>query len=339
MRSLMLTSLAAMAFASLASPAAALLGPPPGEGCEGSEGGCGGGGGGPPVKPSFFPGAGSSGSYVVFPDGSTRRDGYESDGTATYFGGGAYRPYTGTLSVGGNGSLVTLLATKTPYASATATASNVGSGSSFYHPAAQGEISLGYSIVIHAANAAAAAALMPYLLTSGGIAHASGIVTLSATGQAFSQGVVRTGASVLDSSLQKFAYFVCDQTIYTGKGTAGCGTHGYSVDVNFVNGSAFANGDPLDFISSIALDASVHAGPTGLGSYQGSGSAYVDPIITFNPLFNSGLYSLSLGGGTVSNASPGGAVPEPASWAMMLFGFGLTGLAARRAARRNVVLA
>jgi hypothetical protein len=335
MRSLVLTSLATVALAVLASPAMAEM-PLPGD-CESSEGGCG-GGGGPPVKPSFTPGAFSSGNYVVFPDGSTRRDGYELDGTTTYFGGGAYRPYTGTLSVGGNGSAVTLLATKTPYAAATVTASNVGSGSSIYHPPAQGEIGQGYSVVIHAANAAAADALTPYLSTSGAIAHARGIITLSATGTAFSQGVVRTGAPVLDPSLQKYVYQVCDPTIYTGKGTAGCGTHGYSVDVNFVNGSAYSNGDPLDFISSITLDASVHAGPTGLGSYEGSGSAYVDPTIVFNPLLNSSLYSFSFGGGAVSNASPG-AVPEPASWAMLVLGFGLAGVAARRATRRNVVLA
>lgn len=296
-----------------------------------------GGGGGPPPKPSFAPGAFSDGSYVVVPDGSTRRDGYERNGTTTYFGGGLFPPYSGTLSVGGSGTLVTLRATKTPVATAQVTASNAGNG----NRPAQGDLALGYSVVIHAANAAANA-LTPFLSHSGALAAASGFVTLDATGQAFSQGAVRTGVpSALAVPLQKVVYFACDPTGYTRLGTAGCGTHAYSIDVNFVNGSAFGNGDPLDFIGSITLEASVHAGPTGLGAYVGSGSAYVDPTITFASFLNSPLYSVSLGGGSVAGAGFGGtgAVPEPASWAMMLFGFGLTGIVARLAARRSVVLA
>ena len=336
MRSLILASFTALALVALTSPVAAMAS----DDCETNPEGCGGGGGGPPPLPSFTPGADSSGSYTVFPDGQNRRDGYELDGTTTYLLGGAYVPYSGTLSVGGNGSSVTLLATKAPVATAQATASNVGSGTSFYHPPAQGEIALGYSIVIHAADQAAADALTPFLSHSGAIARASGLVTLSASGSAFSQGNIRTGvSSVIDPSLQKNVYFTCDPTIYTGRGTAGCGTHSYSIDVNFVNGSSFANVDQLDFTSTITLDASVHAGPTGLGSYEGFGSAYVDPTITFSSFLNSPSYSVSLGGNAVTGVAFGGAVPEPANLAMMLFGFGLTGIAVRRAARRTVVFA
>jgi hypothetical protein len=195
------------------------------------------GGGGPPPKPSFAPGAFSDGSYVVFPEGSTRRDGYERNGTTTYFGGGLFPPYSGTLSVGGSGTLVTLCATKTPVATAQVTASNAGNG----NRPAQGDLALGYSVVIHAANAAANA-LTPFLSHSGALAAASGFVTLDATGQAFSQGAVRTGVpSALAVPVQKVVYFACDPTGYTRLGTAGCGTHAYSIDVNFVNGSAFGN--------------------------------------------------------------------------------------------------
>nr|WP_295658842.1 PEPxxWA-CTERM sorting domain-containing protein [Polymorphobacter sp.] len=328
MRSILLISLATAAIVAAGLPTVALAGD-----CEGSPDGCGGGGGPPPTLPTFSPVAASSGSYVVFPDGQNRRDGYERDGTTTYFAGGAFVPYTGTLSVGGAGSRVTLLATKTPEQTAQATASNVGGGAH----SAYGDMELGYGVIIHAANQAAANALLPFLSTSGAVATASGIMILSATGQAFSQGVVHTGLTgVLDQSLQKVVYSVCDPTGYLGQ-TTGCGTHGYSVDVNFVTGSAFLNGSSLDFYSSLTLDASAHAGPTGLGSYEGSGSAYVDPTITLNPLLDPKLYSLYIG--SSPPAAITGAVPEPASWAMMLFGFGLTGVVARRASGRNVVLA
>lgn len=329
MRSILLISLATAALLVSGLPTAALA-----DDCENSPDGCGGGGGPPPPLPTSTPGAGSVGSYTIFPDGQNRRDGYERDGTTTYFAGGAFVPYTGTLSVGGAGSQVTLLATKTPDQTAQATANNLGGGA---HPA-YGDIELGYSVIIHATNQAAANALLPFLSTSGAVATASGIMTLSATGQAFSQGSVRTGVTgVLDLSLQKATYLGCDPTGYLGQTTAGCGTHGYTVDVNFVTGSAFLNGNPLDFYSSITLDASAHAGPTGLGSYEGSSSAYVDPTITLNPLLDPTLYSLYIG--SSPPAAITGAVPEPASWALMLFGFGLTGVAARRASRRNVVLA
>ncbi|MDG6079375.1 PEP-CTERM sorting domain-containing protein [Erythrobacter litoralis] len=57
-----------------------------------------------------------------------------------------------------------------------------------------------------------------------------------------------------------------------------------------------------------------------------------------NPMFNLGTFNLSqvntgpgTGGGvlTISQAPMGGAVPEPAAWALMILGFGLTGLAMR----------
>ena len=72
---------------------------------------------------------------------------------------------------------------------------------------------------------------------------------------------------------------------------------------------------------------------------HGAASAYLDPIISIDPAF-AALHpgtSLVLSDG-VLNAEPGGAgggVPEPASWALMIAGFGLAGAALRR--RRGVV--
>jgi hypothetical protein len=44
-------------------------------------------------------------------------------------------------------------------------------------------------------------------------------------------------------------------------------------------------------------------------------------------------------GGYIENVSLSGAVPEPATWAMMIFGFGAVGGAMRTAQRRRAVLA
>jgi hypothetical protein len=70
-------------------------------------------------------------------------------------------------------------------------------------------------------------------------------------------------------------------------------------------------------------------------------TAAIDPILTLNPDFvaDSGLQSSDFtidtnGNGNASNAAAisalAGAVPEPASWAMMLCGFGVIGAGVRR---------
>ena len=66
-----------------------------------------------------------------------------------------------------------------------------------------------------------------------------------------------------------------------------------------------------------------------------SAHAYVDPEISIDPSFALTdpnyltNYSIVLSPG-VGNSLPAGAVPEPATWALMIGGFGLTGALARR---------
>jgi hypothetical protein len=43
--------------------------------------------------------------------------------------------------------------------------------------------------------------------------------------------------------------------------------------------------------------------------------------------------------GDITNLQTGGGVPEPATWAMMLMGFGATGIAMRRSRRKKALLA
>ena len=61
------------------------------------------------------------------------------------------------------------------------------------------------------------------------------------------------------------------------------------------------------------------------------GRAFIDPVISINPAFLQ-LHGLSGGFVTLSNgvSNAATAVPEPASWAMLITGFGLAGAALRR---------
>lgn len=78
-----------------------------------------------------------------------------------------------------------------------------------------------------------------------------------------------------------------------------------------------------------------------IGSSTGGFTASETPFQTYTigfSLQNPGAASFYIGSNDASNAGPiidnlsinGGAVPEPASWAMLIAGFGLVGAAARR---------
>ena len=66
-----------------------------------------------------------------------------------------------------------------------------------------------------------------------------------------------------------------------------------------------------------AINPSISGGPSGLGDFSGTAS---------------GLF-----GADLSSGSPNGVVPEPASWAMMVAGFGLIGAMKRRRSGPRVV--
>ena len=69
--------------------------------------------------------------------------------------------------------------------------------------------------------------------------------------------------------------------------------------------------------------------------------AYADPYFYIDPNFLAAHpgYSLTFSPFVGNDAPNVDAVPEPASWAMLIAGFGLTGGAMRRRSRRTVVLA
>ena len=83
------------------------------------------------------------------------------------------------------------------------------------------------------------------------------------------------------------------------------------------------------------LIASLNIVGTSLGFTQFAGSQlFTGP--TSNPVFTPGTYQLGSivsGSSTLTIASVAGAVPEPATWAMMLGGFAMVGVSARRRKR------
>lgn len=87
------------------------------------------------------------------------------------------------------------------------------------------------------------------------------------------------------------------------------------------------------------LAAQLNISGTTLGFTQYAGPNLFS-LVNGSPVFNLGSFNLSSitsGPATITIRAVGGAVPEPATWAMMLLGFGGIGFAMRRA--RNPMLA
>jgi hypothetical protein len=67
--------------------------------------------------------------------------------------------------------------------------------------------------------------------------------------------------------------------------------------------------------------------PGGFNAFAFRGIAYDDDTLIYGLRFE-GSYILATG--TADGVPPTGGVPEPATWAMLITGFGLVGYAARR---------
>ena len=199
---------------------------------------------------------------------------------------------------------------------------------------ARGGLQLGYLVKLHANTQAAADALSALIGTDGGVAHIEGQYSLTATGTSWGSVSAQTG--LLSSNTDTFGVG-CSLIGYTFN-AAGCGAGGYSLGLNFANGTQFLGGDGLDFYSGITLSADANAGPPGLGYAPGTLDAFIDPQIFFNAGLDLSQYSLSVGG-VDSPLVPGGGgngaggVPEPATWGLMIVGFGGIGAAIRRRRR------
>ncbi len=107
---------------------------------------------------------------------------------------------------------------------------------------------------------------------------------------------------------------------------------------NGVNGSSNV-ATTISFGEGPFAPISVSASGFGFGSFGGPDSLF-DGSAT-NPMFNLGAFTLTqvntgpgTGGGTLTISQVGGAVPEPATWAMMILGFAAIG-GTMRFRRRN----
>ena len=121
--------------------------------------------------------------------------------------------------------------------------------------------------------------------------------------------------------------------------------------LNVTNG--FTTGFSFYYSSSVAATVTVYDGTGGTGNVlaqinlaaQGFDNCTGDPngaFCNWTPIgvsFAGPAYSIDFGGTanytgydniTCGSDTPGGAVPEPAVWAMLISGFGLVGAAARR---------
>jgi hypothetical protein len=260
------------------------------------------------------------------------------------FGGGAAHNANpdGSVTLGEMNNYITLAPSSTPTPTLNVSAvALTGQDPVFQDFAlyARGGLFQSYIVDIHANSQQAANALTALLGTSGAIANISGAWSLTATGSSWGSVGASTGVNELDSSLGGSFYSSCSLIPYGGT-PEGCGSGTYTAPLNFVSASLYQNGNPLDFISMITLQASANAGPVNLGYYTGTLVAMIDPTINFN--LDMSDYNVNVGSydPNVLLPPPGvGGVPEPAAWALMLVGFGGLGAALRRRRARTVFAA
>lgn len=318
-------AMAASAFAlclAAASPSVAsqLGGPGGGEGggCEGQEGGCG-GPHDPPPRP-HTPAA------------------IRSDGNSTIHAGSAYSVVhtgdNGAVSVNrsGDGGTVVMSTSLSPLASVTSHA--IQTNPDYF---SRGDLALTYSVIITAGSQGAADGLSAWLGAGHEIGSVHGTYDISYLGQGDAVATLHTGFNVPGATGHAFDAQCSTSTLDP------CGTGAFNVSMDFVSAAAtYSNGSPFDFYSSVFMAAGARAGASGLSNRVGEAQAYIDPFISLNfggSGLNASNYTLTLGDGSVANASAdgftGGGVPEPATWGLMIVGFGLAGATLRR--RRTVV--
>lgn len=164
----------------------------------------------------------------------------------------------------------------------------------------------GYDLLLTAPNVATASAIQSLLGVLGGIATAKGVYDVEGSGDALISASVNGSADGNASSGPYVLDIAC------------CGEGSYSLPLQFTQTGA------LTFTGHFVAVATIVAGPN---TDYGSGSVFLDPEIILSPDLLLANVDLQLADGTIPNASYSlaGDVPEPATWATMILGFGLMG--------------
>lgn len=272
--------------------------------------------------------------------GSAQASTFDWDVAGTQSGSGSTGGTHTVTAANGDGSTIVFSGMPSPSIKATGQTGAVGGRYS------NARASYEYSVGITSMNAIARAQLYGYAVISGSdptpipIAKASGYLYLAGTSGSYATASV-------SAPLSGGAQASCDS------GDVGdCGLTAYNFDIYYDFDLDCPNGDAQhicgavisNFTPTLKLTLDVEA-----DVYGGDDEhvfAFVDPTITLNDAFFTKLaldpadFQLSFGAGEGNVASRpdfpgfgGGGVPEPATWSMMLVGFGGLGAALRRRRR------
>ncbi|SFP98455.1 PEPxxWA-CTERM sorting domain-containing protein [Sphingomonas rubra] len=178
-----------------------------------------------------------------------------------------------------------------------------------------------------------------------------GVIESGTTGATTYTGFLRSAVYQNTLGTLDFYYQVAISSINAGDevfNLTTAGFQGYTVDA-LVDGTNFDGAGIFTAASNPNLDPNEPAGSTTTASRNGSGSvlradfglngleAAGQTSATY--IFRTNATNFNLGGtfttqdGSVAqraNFQPAAAVPEPATWAMMVFGFGVVGFGMRR---------
>lgn len=135
-------------------------------------------------------------------------------------------------------------------------------------------------------------------------------------------GVGCSSIAVLEEAGRNNSPLVSFNPGYCYEGSSSCGSFTFTQSLTLTASTATTVGD----FGYVTLKSY-------LGAINGSAAGFIDPYIAIDPTFaDAALYRVVFSAGT---GNGGNAVPEPATWLMLLIGFGFAGSALRQ--RRNAL--
>ena len=129
-----------------------------------------------------------------------------------------------------------------------------------------------------------------------------------------------------------------DQSPDTTRDVLGSSEIGYNNVSGMFNGVGTSSDTATRITFGTGFLAPINIVAPGFGFGNFGGPDLFNGSLT-DPIFNLGTFSLfqaNTGGGSLTISQVSGAVPEPATWAMLMLGFGIMGYALRRTRRTKV---